>query len=262
MQAIKIIQEIGFWGWVEVFAAFLVTIGCTGELWIELNKLTQHIDEYGKNLGPGWTSLVRIDSVLRLIFLRLKVKGRKISEAKEHLLERFCITLVVLGVGLELLAIPFSLWESASMALDLKSQNLTLEKQLTKAKLELARINDRTSPMHIPDNRRTYGINLLSKFDATPVSIDAIADDANASIFADELAAFLRAANWSVVGTVKGFFSGPAKTGVAIQPYGQMDIRAAASLETFLNDSGIPCTLSSPATSTNSGLQIYIMRRP
>ena len=111
----SVFDLFGFWGWWELIAALMVAVGCIGELWILLNRLTQHIDEYGKNPSIFWRTLIAIDSKIRPFLLLLKIKGRKISDAKEQLLQRFFVMIVALGVALELIAIPFSLSEVAKL---------------------------------------------------------------------------------------------------------------------------------------------------
>jgi hypothetical protein len=111
----RIVSEFGMLGSLELFAAFLVAIGCGGELWILLNKLTRHIDPLPKTAGPFWRLLARLDTSIRPIAVRLKVKGRKLSEAKEQLLERIFVMLVAFGVGMEFICLMFSLHEVATL---------------------------------------------------------------------------------------------------------------------------------------------------
>jgi hypothetical protein len=111
----RIFAAFGAVGWVELVAAFVVAIGCAGELWLLINKLTLHIEPIGKTASRFWRILARIDSKARPLLVRLKVKGRKLPEAKEQLLERIFVILVAFGVSIEFLCIPFSLNEIASL---------------------------------------------------------------------------------------------------------------------------------------------------
>ena len=119
MATITVVQKIFSWfgllGWLEISAALMVALGCLGELWIVLNKLTRHIHEFGKTSSRIWKFLSWIDARLRPVFVRLKINGRKLPEYKEELLERFCVALITLGVGLELIVLPFELHEVATL---------------------------------------------------------------------------------------------------------------------------------------------------
>lgn len=119
MQILKVLREIvsefGFLGSVELLAAFVVACGCVGEFWILLNKLTRHIEPLPKNVALLWRILARVDGAIRPIVVRLKISGRKISEPKESLLERFCVMLVALGVAVEFVCLTFSLPEVAEL---------------------------------------------------------------------------------------------------------------------------------------------------
>lgn len=155
----RIICELGLLGCFEIFAALLVAIGCSGELWIILNKLTRHVEPLAKNPGVFWAILNWIDMAARPIAVRLKLKGRKLSEAKENLLERLFVMLVALGVGLEVIALMFSLHEFAKLnekagvameraaiaderSKQLESTNLGLLSQIEGLKLDVAKANE------------------------------------------------------------------------------------------------------------------------
>ena len=111
----RILSDLGFLGCFEIFSALLVAIGCMGEFWIILNKLTRHVELLSKNASAFWRVLIWIDMVIRPIVVRLKIKGRKLPEAKEQLLERLFVMLVALGVGMEFIALMFSLHEFAKL---------------------------------------------------------------------------------------------------------------------------------------------------
>ncbi|HZL78943.1 MAG TPA: hypothetical protein VFC17_08820, partial [Candidatus Limnocylindrales bacterium] len=111
----RILAAFGVVGWVELFAAFVVAIGCAGELWLLINKLTLQIEPLGKSAGRFWRALAWMDSKVRPFLVRLKVKGRKLPEAREQLLERLFVILVAFGVAVEFLALPVSMHEVATL---------------------------------------------------------------------------------------------------------------------------------------------------
>jgi hypothetical protein len=117
-QVTAIVEQISafdVWGWLDLFGGLIVVIGCFGELWLLLNKIPEH-NERRAELKLFWSFLNRLESFLRTFCVQLKIiRSRKFSELKEHLLEGFFISLVALGVGLELLSLPFSLLESAKI---------------------------------------------------------------------------------------------------------------------------------------------------
>ena len=102
-------------GCVELFGALVVAIGCAGELWLLINKLTLHIEPVTKSENWFWRSLAWADSTARPFLIRLKIKGRKLPEAKEQLLERLFVILVAFGVAIEFFALPFSMNEIAAL---------------------------------------------------------------------------------------------------------------------------------------------------
>jgi len=111
----RIFSEFGVLGWLELSALLLVAVGCAGEMWILLNKLTRHIEPIGRNLNWFWRALVWCDAKTRPVCVFLKIKGRKLSEAKENLLERLFVTMVATGVGFEFVLAMFNLHEAALM---------------------------------------------------------------------------------------------------------------------------------------------------
>jgi hypothetical protein len=117
------IFEFGFWGCWEIVAGLLVSVGCAGELWIILNKLTKHIEPNGKNISRVWRFLNWADAKTRPIWVSLKTKGRKLSEAKEGLLERLFVMLVAAGVTMEVIGAVASLHEIAKVKLEAAKAN-------------------------------------------------------------------------------------------------------------------------------------------
>jgi hypothetical protein len=149
----RIVSEFGWLGWIELIAASLVAIGCGGELWVLLNKLTRHIEPLPKRTGACWKVIAWIDVTIRPFVVRLKINGRKLSEAKEQLLERSFVMLVALGVVIEFVCLIFSLHEVANLnekagqaskdaaesrrvAANTESNNLVLEQQIIDLKRE------------------------------------------------------------------------------------------------------------------------------
>lgn len=109
----RLISAFGIWGWVDILGASILLFGCGGELWLLLNKLPEH-NERRASLKGCWMFLDRAESIIRLIGVRLNfIRPRKFSDLKEHLLEGFFISLVAIGVGMEMCSLPFSLSESA-----------------------------------------------------------------------------------------------------------------------------------------------------
>ena len=110
---VRAVSVFGVWGWVDLTGASILLIGCGGELWLLLNKLPEH-NERRASLKGCWAFLGSAESIIRLIGVRLKIiRPRKFSDLKGHLLEGFFISLVAIGVGLEMCSLPFSLNESA-----------------------------------------------------------------------------------------------------------------------------------------------------
>jgi len=110
-----IIDAFGVLGWIELSAAFVVAIGCVGELWILINKLTRQIEPISPNASRFWRMLAWVDLRMRPLIVRLKIKGRKLSVPKEELLERLFVMLVAVGVTVEFVALPFSMFEIAEL---------------------------------------------------------------------------------------------------------------------------------------------------
>jgi hypothetical protein len=110
---VRFISIFGVWGWFDILGASILLFGCAGELWMLLNKLPEH-NERRASLKGFWSFLDRAESSIRRIGVRLKIiRSRKFSELKEHLLEGFFISLVAIGVGMEMCSLPFSLYVSA-----------------------------------------------------------------------------------------------------------------------------------------------------
>ena len=101
--------------------------------------------------------LDRAESIIRLIGVRFKIiRPRKFSDLKGHLLEGFFISLVAIGVGMEVCSLPFSLNVSASAnklagkayehAANTDSNNLVLQKQVLEASNKLENVEFRLLP--------------------------------------------------------------------------------------------------------------------
>jgi hypothetical protein len=249
-----------FWEVVEAITIVLVTLGCAGEVWAEHHEFaedpsslmpTEHVK---KKWELFFGCVVFISLAVEFFAFGLSLIGASIeSSHSKREIANLQSTNLLFEQSIETL-------KQENLAS--QSNAVALEKQLIEAKIKLAKIDEHTRPMHIPDNRRAYGTNLLSKFGGTQVDIVATSDDGNASIFGDELGAFLKDATWNFTGTSKGFFSGTMKTGVVIRLSRKEDIRAAVTLETFLNDSGIPCTTLNPEKWTNWIMSIAILKKP
>jgi hypothetical protein len=123
------LSAFGVVGWIELMGTFVVAIGCVGELWILLNRLTLHIEPIGKNLSKFWRMLSWMDSRSRPLLVRLRIGGRKLPAAKEQLLERVFTLLVAFGVTVEFISLPISMLEIAKLNGEVAV--------LTKANLEL-----------------------------------------------------------------------------------------------------------------------------
>jgi hypothetical protein len=110
---VRSVSMFGVWGWFDIVGASILLVGCAGELWLLLNKLPEH-NERRASLKGCWVFLDRAESIIRVIGIRLKIiRPRKFSDLKEHLLEGFFISLVAIGVGMEMCSLPFSLNEVA-----------------------------------------------------------------------------------------------------------------------------------------------------
>jgi hypothetical protein len=179
----QIASEFGVLGWVELSAALLVAIGCGGEFWILLNKLTRHIEPLPKNAGLVWRMLAWVDLKIRPIAVRLKINGRKLSEAKEQLLERSFVMLVAFGVSVEFICLMFSLHEVA--ALNAKSakaeqvaalaneRSLKLERENLIVRSNLFELAAKINPTRITPEARKRIIASLKEF-PNKIKIDVI----------------------------------------------------------------------------------------
>ncbi len=213
----RIFSWFGFWGWWELFGAMLVAIGCGGELWILLNKLTLHVEGIGKSAGPFWKVLAWVDRKSRPTLVRLKIRGRKISEVKEQLLERAFVTLVALGVGLELIAIPAVLRESAEfngkaatankLAAEAVRKSSSNELARAKIELQLRQLQIATGPRGLKLSLcELNGQGLSDLLKTNPlgmVEIWHIPNDPEAKNFARELSFALVRAGWKTIGNEK-----------------------------------------------------------
>ncbi len=165
---VRSVSVFGVWGWVDIVGASILLVGCIGELWLLLNKLPEH-NERRASLTGCWVFLDRSESIIRLIGVRLKIiRPRKFSDLKEHLLEVFFISLVAIGVGMEMCSLPFSLNEVATSndlagqanerAAIVESNNVALEAEIQprsikpKQKQEIA--NELRQKLRYPVNGR------------------------------------------------------------------------------------------------------------
>jgi hypothetical protein len=124
----RVISVFGIWGWVDLVGSFILLFGCFGELWMLLNKLPKH-NERRVSLKGCWAFLDLTESIIRRIGVRLKIiLPRRLPDLKEHLLEGFFISLVLIGVGMELCALPFSLVESAKLSSDAESDQVLVKR--------------------------------------------------------------------------------------------------------------------------------------
>jgi len=137
----EILTAFGVFGWIELFAACVVALGCAGEMWLLINKLPPNTEPLPEDSGVLWRWLHSTDRTLRPLLVRLKLGGRKLPEAKEHLLERFFTMLVAVGVGIEFVALPFSLFEIAR--LNVEASNAAKDSAL--AKKQASDANERTA---------------------------------------------------------------------------------------------------------------------
>jgi hypothetical protein len=120
---IRSLSVFGAWGWVDLAGGLIVVVGCAGELWVLLNKIPEH-NERRATLKGLWMIISRVESLVRPICIRLKIiPARTVSELKEHLLEVVFISLVACGVAMELMSLPFSLWEAAKIGENASNAN-------------------------------------------------------------------------------------------------------------------------------------------
>lgn len=191
---IRNVFDFGFLGCSEVIAAFMVATGCIGELWIILNKLTKHIEPLAKNSGIFWKVLAWADSIVKPIILHLKIKGRKLPQAKEELLERFFVMLIGLGVGAELICLMFSLHEIAwlnNTSAQLESTNLVLRGKV----LEL---EAKTRPRRIGKEQRDIMLRTLKPTADEPVTVEFSKIDVEAAQIAQDIIEVLKVAGFDV----------------------------------------------------------------
>jgi hypothetical protein len=196
----------GVLGVVEVLAAMLVAGGCAGELWILINKLTRHVEPLGKNLNSFWRILSWLDSKCRPLSVRLKINGRKLSEAKENLLERLFVMTVAIGVAIELVAVLFSLRENAQLHRDageakglaaaanertaiIESNNLVLRSNVAVLEFKL-------QPRIIYPQQITNFVYLTQLIPKIPIKICTVIGPDDSATFAIQLRGILRAAGF------------------------------------------------------------------
>ena len=190
----QILEIFGLWGLLDLIGAFFVVVGCLGELWILLNKLTQEAVPIGKNPNAFWRCIVKLDSWCRPFLLKLKIRGRKISEAKEHLLERAFVFLLSIGVATELVALPFGLLEVAELKVQVaESEKLSLElsKQVESLKSENLKLFERIQPRRVtPEQKEEIRKRLIPWMydeDRCNLQVFVAAIDPEARVFAEQI---------------------------------------------------------------------------
>jgi len=175
----------------DLIGGGLVVFGCVGEIWILINTLSKQAEAQSKKLSGVWRVLAILEGMIKLAFTRLKLIGWELSKAKEHLLELSFVGLVALGVGMELISLPFSLWESAlanERASTAELARVELEKQvgeLRKANLEL---EARIQPRRISAEHRRAIVEQLSPLsNKCDVVVVAEVSDIEARGFAEDI---------------------------------------------------------------------------
>jgi hypothetical protein len=172
---VRSVSVFGVWGWVDIVGASILLVGCGGELWLLLNKLPEH-NERRTSLKGSWVFLDRAESIIRLIGVKLKIiRPRKFSDLKEHLLEGFFISLVAIGVGMEVCSLPFSLHESATSNLEAKQAETNAATSYERAALALraaGQANERTTKTELRVAELTHSnLVLQSSLDETKTEL-------------------------------------------------------------------------------------------
>jgi hypothetical protein len=115
---------------VELAGGVLVAWGCLGELRLFFNKSLKNVEATEGELR-FWRIFSPLIENIVLLLTNLKLLGVRISEGKEYRLERKYIAMVALGVSMEVMPLPFSIWESVKMSMEvaqLTRNNLELQK--------------------------------------------------------------------------------------------------------------------------------------
>jgi hypothetical protein len=143
-----------------------------------------------KNAGFFWKILARSDAIFRPIAVRLKINGRKLPEAKEHLLERFFVMLVAAGVAGEVISTIFSLHEIAELngvasaaserAAIVESNNLVLRSNVVALELKL-------QPRTISPSQHERLVRALALGPKGPVFVQSDWTDTEASLLAGQI---------------------------------------------------------------------------
>lgn len=217
MQILKVLREIvsefGFLGSVELLAAFVVACGCVGEFWILLNKLTRHIEPLPKNVALLWRILARVDGAIRPIVVRLKISGRKISEPKESLLERFCVMLVALGVAVEFVCLTFSLPEVAELKKETALANertASMARRVEELRAANDALEDQIAPRSFDQGRLSEAIKTIPEIQVLLITTE----DPEAVAFASQMHFCFGIAGWRVI--VRPKWPGPWQPGVHV----------------------------------------------
>jgi hypothetical protein len=212
-----------FWGTLslsekeDLIGVALVVIGVLGELFLEIASIW---------LPYNPTNFPPLETILGL--------------KKKHL-EVIFVSLVAIGVGIELYALPISLNESHIKIAELENKTEALRKQNNKLELII-------KPRSFSEGQIQAGAFLLKKHAGTKVDISARSEDWESIDFARPLRGILSSAGWSVPGDVslELMMGRSSPEGVSISTNQMSNTEAAIALNKFLNDCGFQCELVAP----------------
>jgi hypothetical protein len=185
----------------------------------------------------------------------------KILGFKKKHLEIIFVSLVAIGVGLELYALPKSLNESHNKISELDNRTEALRNENLKLELIIR-------PRGFTQGQIEEGVALLKKYAGTKADVSAMMNDWETIGFARPLNAALAGSGWNVgndVGFVMEQGRG-AEDGVFISTNEFSNIAAATALNDFLNGCGIESRLLPPIygrfRSSQDALYIRVGTKP
>ncbi len=229
------------WGWVEIIAAILVSVGCIGEMyWVfkECPKTEEH------------------------------AKKEKF-EKKKTKMEKLFAVVVAAGVTIEVITLPRNLAEAARLEIQvetLQSNNLVMATRVEELRKDNLELQAKLKTRIISDDERKNFIECLKDQPKGPVQLrfDRGAT-ANVRFYANEIAELLIAAGYSIPGGVdicdiKPIL--PADTSIEVWTKSMKDGPAyffpLTNCLTGVADKVVPNINSDPIFFTTNELFIYV----
>jgi len=153
-------------------------------------------------MGKLWQLLIKFENRFHPILVRLRlIPQTKLSIFKEHLLERLFVGMVAVGVAVELIAIPFSLYKAAKVeevtalaSLKLKATIAETEQRVEELRItnaQLSRLVFKLTPRQLTYDQMDFIQLVLSSRDNSkdggPVRIRADSKDSESYLFAQDI---------------------------------------------------------------------------